>query len=228
MPDAHAWPEPARPVPEELRERRLAMLERDLAGRDITDAGVLAAMASVPRHEFVPAPVRIHAYDDTPLAIGGGQTISQPYMVAYMTQLLEVEPGSRVLEIGTGSGYQTAVLAAMGAEVFTIERREDLSLAAERALDMLGYGGDVCMRVDDGTQGWPEEAPFARILVTAAGPEVPAPLEEQLAEGGRMVIPVGGSRGGQELLLVEKRDGSCAARRIMAVSFVPLVGKDGF
>lgn len=222
------WPEPARPVPEELQERRLAMLERDLAERDITDDAVLAAMARVPRHEFVPAPLRIHAYDDTPLAIGGGQTISQPYMVAYMTQLLEVERGGKVLEIGTGSGYQTAVLAAMGAEVFTIERHEDLSLAAERVLDGLGYGDDICMRVDDGTQGWPEEAPFGRILVTAAGPEVPEPLMAQLAEGGRMVIPVGGSRGGQELLLVEKRGGSCATRKMMSVSFVPLIGKDGF
>ncbi|MCL2000122.1 MAG: protein-L-isoaspartate(D-aspartate) O-methyltransferase [Planctomycetes bacterium] len=213
---------------EELAERRKRMLERDLAGRDIDDPRVLAAMARVTREDFVPPSLRVQAYNDGPLRIGCGQTISQPYVVAFMTQALAVEPGMRVLEIGTGSGYQTAVLAEMGAEVFTIERHEDLSLAAEAVIDRAGYGGQITMRVDDGTLGWPEEAPFDRILVTAAGPDIPAALAEQLLEGGRLVMPVGAHREGQKLLLAVKSGGRLESRSILNVVFVPLIGKDGF
>ena len=215
-------------IAEELRPRRAKMLESDLAGRDIVDPAVLAAMGRVRREEFVPPPLRIHAYDDSPLRIGCGQTISQPYVVAFMTQALAVKPGAKILEIGTGSGYQTAVLAEMGAEVFTIERHDDLSLAAERVLDRLGYGEQVHMTTDDGTLGWPEAAPFDRIIVTAAGPKIPAALIEQLAEGGRMLIPVGEHRAGQSLILAEKHDGVLSEKALLDVLFVPLVGDDGF
>lgn len=216
------------PLPEELVPLRQSMLKRDLAGRDIDDPLVLAAVGRVRRDLFVPASMRIHSYDDSPLAIGCGQTISQPYVVAFMTQALGVKPKMKVLEIGTGSGYQTAVLIEMGAEVFTIERHEDLSFAAENVLDGLGYGDRVTMRVDDGTLGWPEEAPFERIIVTAAAPRVPAALADQLAEGGRMVLPVGGERGGQKLLVVEKHDAEMHEKAILDVRFVPLIGRDGF
>ena len=215
-------------IPEELAERRRRMLETDLAGRDIVDSEVLRAMAEVPRHEFLPPPLRVHAYDDSPLRIGCGQTISQPYVVAFMTQALGVRPGMRVLEIGTGSGYQAAVLAALGAEVFTVERHEDLSYAAEEVLDRLGYGDRVAMRVDDGTLGWPEEGPFERIIVTAAGPNTPPALVEQLAEGGLLLMPVGEYRGEQKLVLSEKKGGTLTGRDILDVRFVPLLGEGGF
>ncbi len=215
-------------IPGDLAEGRRIMLEHDLAGRDIDDPAVLAAMARIPRHEFVPPAFRRQAYEDGPLRIGCGQTISQPYVVAFMTQRLAVKPGMRVLEIGTGSGYQTAVLAEMGAEVFTIERHDDLSEAAEAVIDRLGYGESVTMRVDDGTLGWPEEAPFDRILVTAAGPSIPPALAAQLAEGGLLLMPVGGQREGQKLVLAEKRGGKLIRREILDVTFVPLVGKEGF
>lgn len=223
MPDA----EPGG-LPEELIPRLRHMLDGDLAGRDITDPAVLAAMGRVRRDLFVSPALRVHAYDDTPLRIGCGQTISQPYVVAFMTQALEIRPGMRVLEIGTGSGYQTAVLAEMGTEVWTVERHEDLSLAAEAVIDLLGYGDRVTMRVDDGTLGWPEEAPFDRIIVTAAGPHVPEALGAQLDEDGLMIIPVGGERDGQSLLRVEKKDGRLAERPLLDVRFVPLIGRDGF
>ncbi len=217
-----------RDVPEELQEKRQRMLDKDLAGRDITDARVLDAMAAVLRHEFVSSMQRSAAYDDVPLRIGCGQTISQPYVVAYMTQLLQVEPGMRVLEIGTGSGYQTVVLAAMGAEVFSVERQEDLSYAAENTLDRLGYGDAIALRVDDGTLGWPEEAPFSRIIVTAAGPKVPETLVAQLEEGGRIVMPVGGERGGQRLIVGDKHNGELTTQPVLNVIFVPLIGEEGF
>lgn len=216
------------PLPEELLPRLKKMLTRDLADRGITDSSVLSAMKTVRRDYFVPASLRIHAYDDTPLAIGSGQTISQPYVVAFMTETLKVAAGMKVLEIGTGSGYQTAVLAQMGAEVFTIERHEDLSLAAEKVLDELGYGDQVVMRVDDGTLGWEEEAPFDRIIVTAAGPRIPEALTKQLAEGGRMILPVGGERDGQNLVVAEKKEGRVCQKNVLSVRFVPLIGRDGF
>jgi protein-L-isoaspartate(D-aspartate) O-methyltransferase len=204
------------------------MLEIDLAGRDISDPAVLAALAAVPRHEFVPPPLRVHAYDDAPLPLGRGQTISQPYLVAFMTQALRLSPGMRVLEIGTGSGYQTAVLAEMGMEVFSVERHEELSLAAEAVIDRLGYGGRVTLRVGDGTLGWPEEAPFDRVLAAAAGPRIPAALAGELGEGGLLLMPVGGFREVQSLELAEKRGGVLTAARLLEVSFVPLIGRDGF
>ncbi len=215
-------------IPEELAEKRRRMLDHDLAGRDITDPEVLRAMAAVPRHEFVSPMLRSASYDDNPLRIGGGQTISQPYVVAFMTQALEVQSGMKVLEIGTGSGYQAAVLAEIGADVYTIERNEDLSDAAEAVIDKLGYGELITMRVDDGTLGWPEEAPFDRIIVTAAGPKIPPGLADQLAEGGRMIIPVGGERDSQKLYLLEKHTNQLSKREILDVLFVPLIGKDGF
>ena len=215
-------------IPEDLAEKRARMLARDLAGRDIDDQEVLEAMGLVPRHEFVSPMLRHAAYDDSPLRIGGGQTISQPYIVAFMTQSLKVKPGMKVLEIGTGSGYQAAVLAAMKAEVFTIERHEDLSDAAEAVLDRIGLGDRITLRVDDGTLGWPEDAPFDRILVTAAGPKIPEPLFRQLAEGGRLIMPVGGERDNQQLLVVEKRDGLAMENAVLDVVFVPLIGKEGF
>lgn len=215
-------------IPEDLAPRRRRMLEQDLAGRGITSPAVLGAMARVRREAFVPAPLRVHAYDDAPLRIGSGQTISQPYVVAFMSQALRVEPGMRVLEIGTGSGYQTAVLAELGAEVFTVERHDDLSLAAERVLDSLGYGDRVSLLTDDGTLGWPEEAPFDRVLVTAAGPGVPPSLADQLREGGILVMPVGECRGEQQLVLAEKWEGRLSETPLLPVRFVPLVGREGF
>lgn len=216
------------PLPEELAPRRRQMLDRDLAGRGLSDPAVLGAMGRVRRDLFVPPSLRIHSYDDTPLSIGSGQTISQPYVVAFMTEALGVRPKMKVLEIGTGSGYQTAVLVEMGAEVFTIERHEGLSLAAERVLDGLGYGDRVTMRVDDGTLGWEEEAPFDRIIVTAAGPRMPAVLVNQLAERGRILAPVGGERSDQRLVLGEKTGGRLVEKNLLDVRFVPLIGKDGF
>ncbi|MDR1520338.1 MAG: protein-L-isoaspartate(D-aspartate) O-methyltransferase [Planctomycetota bacterium] len=215
-------------IPEELAGRRRRMLERDLAGRDISDPAVLAALAAVPRHEFVPPPFRLRAYDDAPLRIGCGQTISQPYVAAFMTQALRLAPGLKVLEIGTGSGYQTAILAEMGLEVYSVERHEDLSLAAEAVLDRLGYGDRVTLRVDDGTLGWPEETPFDRILVAAAGPRIPPILADELADGGLLVMPLGEIRGRQSLELAEKRGGVLYRRRLLEVSFVPLLGRDGY
>ncbi len=215
-------------LPEELAQARQTMLEQDLAGRDITDEQVLEAMAKVARHAFVPPLLRHQSYEDGPLRIGCGQTISQPYIVAFMTQHLSVAPGMKVLEIGTGSGYQTAVLAEMGAEIYTIERHEDLSDAAEVVLDSLGYGECVTMRVDDGTLGWPEEAPFDRIIVTAAGPVIPPAYAEQLAENGLLLMPVGQHRDVQKLILAEKRLGELVQKEILDVTFVPLVGQDGF
>lgn len=215
-------------IPEELRERRRLMLERDLRDRGIRDPRVLAAMAKVPREAFVPSASRYAAYDDSPLRIGSGQTISQPYMVALMTECLMVEPGMKVLEVGTGSGYQTAILAELGAEVFSIERHEDLSYVAEAVIDRLGYGGTVTLRVDDGTLGWPEEAPFDRIIVTAAGPSIPASLRGQLKEDGVLLIPVGEYRETQKLLCARKQGGELMTREVLDVVFVPLIGAEGY
>ncbi|MDR0362358.1 MAG: protein-L-isoaspartate(D-aspartate) O-methyltransferase [Planctomycetota bacterium] len=219
--------DPGFAVPEELAEQRRRMLEVDLPGRDIDDRDVLAAMARVPRHEFVPAFARIHAYADNPLGIGSGQTISQPYIVAFMTQALGVRPGLRVLEIGTGSGYQTAVLAALGAEVYSVERHGDLSCVAEEALDRTGFGENVSLRVDDGTLGWPEEAPFDRVIVTAAGPEVPGALLAQLGEDGALVMPVGPLRGPQKLVKIVRAGGKDVVADLLDVVFVPLIGDRG-
>ena len=199
---------------------RSAMVENQIAARGIKDRATLSAMRSVPRHLFVPPEQRPYAYRDRPLPIGHGQTISQPFMVAYMTELVSPGPGRKVLEIGTGSGYQAAVLAAAGAEVFSIEIIPQLAEAAGKRLDDLGYGA-VAVRSADGFYGWAEQAPFDAILVTAAAEFVPPPLLEQLAEGGLMVIPVGSPFFVQTLMLVQKRDGKPYVTSLMPVRFVP-------
>ncbi|RJX31655.1 MAG: protein-L-isoaspartate(D-aspartate) O-methyltransferase [Desulfarculus sp.] len=201
---------------------RAKMVERQIVARGVSDPAVLAAMRTLPRHEFVPEDLRGMAYNDHPLPIGQGQTISQPFIVAYMSEALGVKPGQKVLEIGTGSGYQAAVLAAMGAKVYSIEILPELSRRAAAVLKRLGYGA-VRLKVGDGYKGWPQEAPFDAVIVTAAAPHIPPPLVEQLRPGGRMVIPVG-SGGYEELTLVEKGpQGKVSTRGLMAVRFVPLV-----
>ena len=208
----------------------IAALAREVraeTGRATLSERVLAAMAKVPRHELVPADQKAIAYANRPLPIGLGQTISQPFIVALMTDLMEVKSGDRVLEIGTGSGYQAAVLAELAATVYTVEIVEPLAREAAGRLKQLGYR-NVVAKVGDGFQGWPEHAPFDAIMVTAAPREVPQPLIEQLKPGGRLVVPVGRQAAGQALLLIEKKsDGTVMRRYILAVSFVPLTDKSG-
>lgn len=197
------------------------MVDEQIARRGIQDKRVLEAMKAVPRHLFVPAAIERRAYDDTPLPIGHGQTISQPYIVGSMTDLLQVQSGMRVLEIGTGSGYQAAILAQMGVQVYSIEIVAPLAEQSKSLLDRLGFR-NVVVRSGDGYAGWKEEAPFDRVIVTAAPPEEPRALVEQLKPGGRMVIPVG--REYQELIVVEKaRDGRVTRRVEYPVMFVPMV-----
>jgi protein-L-isoaspartate(D-aspartate) O-methyltransferase len=203
-------------------ERREAMVVEQLVIRGISDPHVLAAMRAVPRHRFVPPELVPRAYHDGPLPIGHGQTISQPYVVAVMTQLAGAAPGQRALEVGCGCGYQASVLAEIVDEVYAIERVPELADAAKRRLDELGVGG-VQVRQGDGWNGWPEVSPFDVVLVACAADRVPPPLVEQLAPGGRLVMPVGG-RGVQYLTVVEKRsDGSSDERIYDAVAFVPLL-----
>jgi len=199
------------------------MVDSQIERRGIKDARVLEALRKVERHRFVPEGAIDHAYDDTPLRIGHGQTISQPYIVALMTEVLALDADDRVLEIGTGSGYQAAVLSLLVADVYSIEIIEALGEEARERLHALGYD-NVHVRVGDGYRGWPEHAPFDKIIVTAAPESIPPKLVEQLAEGGRMVLPVGG--GYQELVLVEKRDGKISQRVVTAVRFVPMVHGD--
>ncbi len=200
-------------------------LTRRLIGRDRLKAEVLEAMRRVPRHEFVEPDMQSYAYRNGPLPIGHGQTISQPYIVALMTDLADLDTRSRVLEVGTGSGYQTAVLAELVAEVYSVEIIPALARRAAERLETLGYT-NVHARLGDGYHGWPEQAPFDAILVTAAAREVPQPLIDQLRPGGRLVIPVGRSDFGQELLLLQKaEDGSVSRQEILPVAFVPLTGK---
>jgi protein-L-isoaspartate(D-aspartate) O-methyltransferase len=203
------------------------MVAEQLVARGITDARVLAAMGELPRHLFVEEAMASQAYLDKPLPIGEGQTISQPYIVALMSETLDVAPGAKVLEIGTGSGYQAAVLAKLGADVHTVERIPRLCASARERL--LGMGlFNVHVKLDDGTLGWPSAAPFDRIIVTAGGPEVPQPLVDQLAEGGRLVLPVGETRRLQRLVLVEKTPQGLRTTEICPVCFVDLVGKHGW
>ena len=197
--------------------------ERELGGRAV-DTAVMDVMAKVPRHEFVPEHLRGMAYLNRPLPIGHGQTISQPYIVALMTRLLRMTPGAKVLEIGTGSGYQAAVLGELAARVFTIEIIEPLGRLARKRLSRLGYG-NVEVRIGDGYYGWEEHAPFDAIIITAAASHVPPPLVRQLKPGGRMVIPVGQHFLVQFLTVVDKHpDGSVIMREILPVRFVPLTG----
>ena len=208
----------------ELVEQRVRMVREQIQDRGVADQGVIGAMLAVPRHEFVPRSQRDMAYADRPLPIGEGQTISQPYIVALMTELLELEAGDKVLEVGTGSGYQAAVASHLADSVFTIEIIPDLAEQATKRLRDLGYS-DVVVKQADGYDGWPEHAPFDGIVVTAAAGHIPPPLVEQLDPGGRMVIPVGGQFQVQQLVLVEKRaDGSVTTRSLLPVRFVPLVG----
>jgi protein-L-isoaspartate(D-aspartate) O-methyltransferase len=207
---------------EKYTKFRLAMVERQLAARDIDDRLVLEAMRKVPRHLFVPEQYRGDAYRDGPLPIARGQTISQPYIVAIMTQLLKLDSTSKVLEIGTGSGYQAAVLAEISDSVYTIEIIESLGLRADTLLDSLGYT-DIFTRIGDGYLGWPEAAPFDGILVTAAAPKIPQPLVEQLKVGGMMVIPVGVHS--QDLLLITKNEDGIVKESVIPVRFVPMTGE---
>jgi protein-L-isoaspartate(D-aspartate) O-methyltransferase len=205
---------------------RQGMVEAQLKHRGIRNPEVLRAFLRVPRHRFVPEDLVDRAYWDGPLPIGEGQTISQPYMVAIMTQLARVGPGDRVLEIGTGSGYQAAILLEMGAEVFTIERRPQLHVCAIRRLLDMGYVR-LNARVGDGTLGWPEEAPFQIVIVTAGAPKPPQPLLDQLAEGGRMVVPVEEDYC-QVLYLITRTAGGLQKERHERCTFVPLVGEHGW
>jgi len=220
-------PQPPEFAPDEhpgLTLARRQMVELDLRGRDIVDQRVLAVMSRIPRHRFVPEALRDVAYSDRALPIGHGQTISQPYIVALMTQLVRPGPQSRALDVGTGSGYQAAVLAELCKEVYSIEILEPLADEARRRLESLGYK-NITVRCGDGYQGWPEKAPFDVIIVAAAPDHVPQPLVEQLAIGGRMVIPVGQTYY-QTLLLLEKQaDGSVIRRSVAPVAFVPMTGQ---
>lgn len=204
------------------RER---MARDQLSGRGIRDGRVLDAMSTVPRHEFVPESLRQDAYEDHPLPIGEGQTISQPYIVAAMLEHLALQPTDRVLEVGTGSGYATALLAVLCAEVFSVERHASLAKSAEAALIRLGYR-NVTIKLGDGSLGWAEHAPFDAILVSAAASEVPAALFEQLSPEGRMVIPVG-SATMQELMLIRKRNSQRDVQVLEGCRFVPLIAKVG-
>jgi len=232
---------------EDLQSERFAverqqMVESQLRARGIRDERVLAAMGRVPRHEFVAEDYREQAYEDHPIPIDEGQTLSQPYIVAVMLQAAALEPSNKVLEIGTGSGYQTALLAELAARVYSVERHASLAQSAEGTLARLGYIGrippverrdgwgsqaNVRVLVGDGSQGMPEQAPFDAIVVSAAAPQIPKPLFEQLREGGRMVIPVGPVHA-QELQLVRKHEGQQAVTAMEGCRFVPLIGSGGY
>ena len=216
---------PELPPQDAFARARAAMVADQIASRGVKDARVLEAMRTVPRHEFVPLSVRDDAYVDSPLPIGHGQTISQPYIVALMTELARPAPGDRVLEVGTGSGYQAAVLSRLVDRVFSVELVEPLAQSAAASLRRLGYD-NVVVRNGDGYLGWPDEAPFDIIMVTAAPEEVPPALVAQLARGGRLVVPVGRVRDVQDLQLIEKdAAGKTTTRSVIPVRFVPLVKK---
>ncbi|MBN1506311.1 MAG: protein-L-isoaspartate(D-aspartate) O-methyltransferase [Sedimentisphaerales bacterium] len=209
-----------------LESARRQMLQEHLQGRGIVDADVLRVMAQIPRERFVPPEHRDRAYADGPLPIGEGQTISQPYIVALMTQLLRVNRDCEVLEIGTGSGYQTVILAGLARRVYTIERLPEMSAAASKILSELGIG-NVEFRVGDGSCGWPDDRTFDRILITAAIPDFPPPLTAQLVEGGMMVAPIGQSSV-QQLTIAEKHHGKLVEKHTSSCRFVRLIGEHGF
>jgi protein-L-isoaspartate(D-aspartate) O-methyltransferase len=212
-----------RELDDSLAAARRRMVDRDLRGRGIKDQRVLAALEAVPRHLFVAENLRASAYDDRPLPIGAGQTISQPFVVAYMSELLELRGDEKVLEIGTGSGYQAAVLACLAAEVYSIEIIPSLSDGAKRRLDQLGFR-NAYLKVGDGFFGWEEKAPFDAILLTAAAPEIPQALWRQLREGGRMIMPLGAPRQTQRLVRVRKVAGKEVVEELEDVRFVPMTG----
>lgn len=210
----------------DLEKLHAEMVEFQLKARGIADPRVLSAMGKVERHRFVPANLINSAYDDYPLPIGEGQTISQPYMVAIMTELLELKGNEKVLEVGTGSGYQAAILAELSKRVITMERYNTLADKAQKLLLEMGYA-NVEVQIGDGTEGYPPEAPYDGILVTAACPDIPPPLIEQLAEGGRLVLPVG-ERYVQTLTVVRKLKGQIKTESSIGCVFVPLIGKYGY
>jgi protein-L-isoaspartate(D-aspartate) O-methyltransferase len=218
-PNAASWDEP-----KQMQQRRLNMVSRQIAARGVKDRDVLEAMRSVPRHLFVPESMQERAYVDSPLPIDAGQTISQPYIVALMTELLELEPQQKILEIGTGSGYQAAVLSVLVEEVFTIEIKEILHHQATERLAELGYR-NVHTRHGDGYFGWEEEAPFDGIMITASVDHVPPPLLEQLVEGGKIVLPLGHPFSFQNLVVVSKDGEDYRLRQVTGVLFVPMTGK---
>lgn len=209
----------------DFSECRKAMVEDQLRLRDITDDRVLAAMERVPRHRFLPIELWDRAYDDTPLPIGDGQTMSQPYMVAFMTQALMLKENDKVLEVGTGSAYQSAVLAEIIKHVYTIEVRPDIAKKARKILDELGYGERITTHIGNGSHGLKEEAPFNGIIVTAAHTLIPTPLLEQLAEGGRLVMPVGGTEH-QILYRITRKETELQCERLLSCIFVPLIVDD--
>jgi protein-L-isoaspartate(D-aspartate) O-methyltransferase len=211
---------------QDFKKERLAMVDEQLRRRGISDQRVLAVMTKIPRHSFLSSDYQLAAYEDRPLPIGEGQTISQPYMVAVMTQSLELKGDERVLEIGTGSGYQTAILAELAKTICTIERIQELLLRAQKILQELGYE-NIFFLTGDGTKGWPEKAPFDGIIVTAGAPEIPYTLTSQLAQGGRLVIPVG-PRYTQTLYKVTRKGSRFTEEDITGCVFVPLVGDFGW
>jgi protein-L-isoaspartate(D-aspartate) O-methyltransferase len=213
------------PIKDDQRISRSLMVEKQLKGRDITDPRVLEVMGQIPRHHFVEDGLRLQAYEDMPLFIGYGQTISQPYMVALMTQSLDLTGSERALEIGSGCGYQTAVLARQCDWVYAVERISGLFYKARETLESLRIF-NLNLKLADGSLGWPENAPYDAILVAAAAPEVPPPLLEQLAEGGRLVIPVG--QGTQKLMRITRRQDKFQQEILTACTFVPLKGKYGW
>jgi len=217
-------PSPSKDVDFEALRRR--MVEQQLKARGISDAAVLSAMQQVPREAFVPDEYRADSYKDGPLPIGAGQTISQPYIVALMTELLSLGSRDRVLEIGTGSGYQSAVLHAITSNVYSIERLSSLALQAERVLTLIGCGA-VTIRTGDGSLGWPEEAPFDAIIVTSGAPEIPEPLKSQLSDGGRLVIPAG-TRHSQTLFRIKRSHDVFTISEHCGCVFVPLIGTYGW
>jgi protein-L-isoaspartate(D-aspartate) O-methyltransferase len=214
-------------VDQDFAANRSKLVKRDLAARGIIDDRVLAAVASVHRERFVPAELAEFAYEDRPLPIGSGQTISQPYIVALMAQAAEITPSDKVLEVGTGSGYGAAVLGQLALEVWTIERHARLAKAANLLLNAEGVD-NVHVTFGDGTLGLPKEAPFDAIVVTASGPGVPAALRDQLAEGGRLILPTGARKRGQSLLRVRRTDGEYQSDDLGPVRFVPLIGRQGW
>lgn len=211
--------------PVSYSKERAAMVREQLISRGIKDEKVLGAMLKVERHRFVPPAYQNEAYEDYPLPVGEGQTISQPYIVAFMTEALELKKEDKVLEIGTGSGYQAAILAEICDSVFTIEIFQSLALSAMKTLDELGYS-NVFVKIGDGYKGWAEHAPYDAIIVTCAPADIPEMLEKQLAEGGRMIIPVGGDYA-QNLILLEKKSGKLQKRTVLPVRFVPMINENG-
>ncbi len=225
MPDlAGGWFFSKKPTPRDFDALREAMVNDQIAARGIRDEGVLQAMRRIPRHLFVPEDLMSSAYEDRPLPIGRGQTISQPYIVAYMTELLQPRGSGTVLEVGTGSGYQAAVLSPLYQKVYTIEIVPELAESAKARLRDLGFS-NVEVRAGDGYAGWPEKAPFDAIMVTAAAGHIPPPLVSQLKAGGRMVIPVGSPSMIQHIMMVEKdQKGNVSTKTLLPVRFVPLTG----